>query len=168
MKNFRTWLMSAFSEDINQSFRILGAAIVAFAEIAESHAAPTECMDPETVSREPPQSARTGVWWHWMGDNVTRDGIVKDLDWFKDVGIGSATIFGLADVCSPWATEIRNSSAEKLVAFTPEWWRLVRFACEEAEKRGIEIGVHNCPGYTSTGGPWGHPPRTSAARLCAD
>ena len=111
-------------------------------------------VDPGAVFRNPPQSAKTGVWWHWMGDNVSRDGIVKDLDWFKEVGIGAATIFGLADVCSPWATRIKNSPTEGLVAFTPEWWRLVRYACEEAEKRGIEIGVHNCPGYTSTGGPW--------------
>ena len=89
-----------------------------------------------------------------MGCNVTKDGIVKDLDWFKETGIGAATIFGMADVCSPWATSIKNSPTEGLIAFTPEWWKLVRFACEEAEKRGIEIGVHNCPGYTSTGGPW--------------
>ena len=114
----------------------------------------TGAPDPETVFRNPPQSAKTGVWWHWMGCNVTKEGIVKDLDWFKETGIGAATIFGMADVCSPWATSIKNSPTAGLVAFTPEWWKLVRFACEEAEKRGIEIGVHNCPGYTSTGGPW--------------
>ena len=33
--------------------------------------------DPEEVFRNPPQSAKTGVWWHWMGCNVTKDGIVK-------------------------------------------------------------------------------------------
>ncbi|MBQ4198801.1 MAG: hypothetical protein II649_02845, partial [Kiritimatiellae bacterium] len=71
-----------------------------------------------------------------------------------EVGIGAATIFGMADVCSPWATKILDNPAGELVAFTPEWWKYVRFACEEAEKRGIEIGLHNCPGYTSTGGPW--------------
>ena len=120
--------------------------------------------DPETVFRNPPQSAKTGVWWHWMGCNVSKEGIVKDLDWFKETGIGAATIFGMADVCSPWATKIKNSPNEGLIAFTPEWWKLVRFACEEAEKRGIEIGVHNCPGYTSTGGPW-IPPRLSMREL---
>ena len=120
--------------------------------------------DPETVFRNPPQSAKTGVWWHWMGCNVSKEGIVKDLDWFKETGIGAATIFGMADVCSPWATKIKNSPNEGLIAFTPDWWKLVRFACEEAEKRGIEIGVHNCPGYTSTGGPW-IPPRLSMREL---
>lgn len=111
-------------------------------------------VDPETVFTHPPLRAKTGVWWHWMGCNVTREGIVRDLDWFKETGIGSATIFGMADVCTPWATPIANSRTAGLVAFTPAWWALVRFACEEAEKRGLELGLHNCPGYTSTGGPW--------------
>ena len=136
----------------------MSVAVVAAALVVD--AAP----DPETVFRNPPQSAKTGVWWHWMGCNVSKEGIVKDLDWFKETGIGAATIFGMADVCSPWATKIKNSPNEGLIAFTPEWWKLVRFACEEAEKRGIEIGVHNCPGYTSTGGPW-IPPRLSMREL---
>ena len=121
-------------------------------------------LDPETVFRHPPPRARTGVWWHWMGSNVTKEGIVKDLDWFKEVGIGSATIFGMADICTPWATRIENCPTGRLVAFTPEWWALVRFACEEAERRGIELGIHNCPGYTSTGGPW-IPPRLAMREL---
>ena len=132
------------------------AAAVAFA----ASAAP----DPQMVFENPPLSARTGVWWHWMGSNVTKEGIVRDIDWFAEVGIGAATIFGMADLCSPWATKIENPPTGKLVAFTPEWWALVKFACEEAEKRGIEIGIHNCPGYTSTGGPW-IPPRLAMREL---
>ena len=138
--------------------RLIGFIILA--AVSAAQAAP----DPETVFRNPPPSAKTGVWWHWMGCNVTKEGIVKDLDWFKETGIGAATIFGMADICSPWATTIRNSPTDGLVAFTPEWWRLVRFACEEAERRGIEIGVHNCPGYTPTGGPW-IPPRLAMREL---
>ena len=38
--------------------------------------------DPQEVFEKPPQRARTGVWWHWMGCNVTREGLVRDLDWF--------------------------------------------------------------------------------------
>ena len=120
--------------------------------------------DPQEVFENPPPRAMVGVWWHWMGCNVTREGIVKDLDWFKDMGIGAATIFGMADICTPWATKIENSPTDGLLAFTPAWWRLVRFACEEAERRGIELGLHNCPGYTSTGGPW-IPPRLAMREL---
>ncbi len=119
---------------------------------------------PEDVFFNPPQSAKTGVWWHWMGNNITKEGIVKDLDWFAEVGIGSATVFGMADICTPWATKIKNSPNDGLVAFTPDWWKILRFACDEAKKRGIELGLHNCPGYTSTGGPW-IPPRLAMREL---
>ena len=70
----------------------------------------------------------------------------------------------MADICTPWAASIANSPTKGLVAFTPQWWQLVRFACEEAEKRGVELGLHNCPGYTSTGGPW-VPPRLAMREL---
>lgn len=140
-------------------------ALAALAALAAGDGrAEAPAPDPLVVFENPPPSAKTGVWWHWMGCNVTREGIVRDLDWFRRVGIGSATIFGLADACTPWATSIRNSPNEGLVAFTPAWWRLVRFACEEAEKRGIELGLHNCPGYTSTGGPW-IPPKFAMREL---
>ncbi len=120
--------------------------------------------DPQEVFENIPQSAKTAVWWHWMGCNVTTEGIKKDLEWFKRTGIGSATIFGMADICTPWATKIDNSPNAGLIAFSPEWWALVRYACDEAEKLGIELGLHNCPGYTSTGGPW-IPPRLAMREL---
>ena len=113
-------------------------------------AAPT----PEEVFARPPHEADVGVWWHWMGSAVTEEGIVKDLDYFKSVGIGYATVFAVSDTVMPWATPVGLGPFRKVVAFTPEWFRLLRFACAEGRKRGIEIGLHNSPGYTSTGGPW--------------
>ena len=43
--------------------------------------------------RNPPQSARPRVWWHWMNGNVTKDGIDKDLDWMARIGIGGVQNF---------------------------------------------------------------------------
>ena len=37
--------------------------------------------------RNPPDSAKPRTWWHWTGGNITKDGITKDLEWFKRVGI---------------------------------------------------------------------------------
>ena len=105
----------------------------------------------------PGADARVGVWWHWMGSNVTKEGITADLEYFKRVGVSSATIFGMCDVCTPWAATIPNPPTGKLIAFTPDWWAMVRHACAEANRIGISLGLHNCPGYTSTGGPWVKP-----------
>ena len=94
--------------------------------------------DPEEVFRNPPRSAMTGAWWHWMGSSISKEGIVKDLDWFKRSGIGSVTIFAIADICVPWAAEIKDPPGGKIIGFSEKWWEFVRFACDEAEKRGID------------------------------
>ncbi len=109
---------------------------------------------PEEVFSNPPPKAHAGVWWHWMGGQVTKEGIVKDLDWFKRIGISSATVFGMADSTTPWARRIGDIPTHGMHPFDERWWRLFAFACREGKKRGIDIGIHNCPGYTSTGGPW--------------
>jgi hypothetical protein len=114
----------------------------------------SSAASPEEVFLNPPEDARPGVWWHWMGTNVTAKGITADLEAFADAGIASATIFGMADVCTPWAGHIENSPTDGLLAFTDPWWKLVRHAAAEGKRLGIDVGIHNCPGYTSTGGPW--------------
>ena len=119
--------------------------------------------DPHSAFLNPPKEAHAGVWWHWMGGQVTREGIEKDLDWFVRMGITSATIFGMADSTVPWAKRIANIPTG-IHPYENEWWRLVKFACAEGKKRGIDIGLHNCPGYTSTGGKW-IPPRLAMREL---
>ena len=142
------------------------AAIVVLMVSACAFGAPPkgEIPLPEEVFRDIPATAKTGAWWHWMGSYVTKEAIIKDLDWFREMGIGSVTVFGLADTCAPCSMKFGNSPVKEIVAFSPEWWALVKFACEEAEKRGIEVGVHNCPGYTSSGGSW-IPPRLAMREL---
>src|SRR6188474_878897 len=38
--------------------------------------------------QDPPNSARPRVWWHWMNGNITKEGIKRDLEWMRRVGIG--------------------------------------------------------------------------------
>jgi hypothetical protein len=71
--------------------------------------------DAEQVFRNPPALSRPGVWWHWMGCNVSGEGITRDLEALKEAGFGSATIFGMADTCSPWACPITNSPTAGLI-----------------------------------------------------
>ena len=59
---------------------------------AHSQAAPA-AASLEDQFRDPPNSARPRVWWHWMNGNITKDGIAKDLAWMKRVGIGGLQNF---------------------------------------------------------------------------
>jgi len=102
----------------------------------------------------PPTFAKPYVWWHWMGSNFSKYGITKDLEAMKAAGIGGATIFNLTS-----AVQESNAPTGKLpwpeqTYRSPAYWEAVRFAASEADRLGLEIGLHNSVGYSTTGGPW--------------
>ena len=92
----------------------------------------------------PPLSARPETWWHWMNGNVSREGIVADLDAMSAIGIGGVHVFDAG--CS--------IPAGPLVFGTAEWYDTIRFAVREAAKRKMSVTLANCSGYSAAGGPW--------------
>ena len=98
----------------------------------------------EGLFAHPPKEARPQIWWHWMNGNVSKAGITADLEAMAELGIGGATLFNVS-------CEI----PEGPVAFgSDEWFDCMTFALKEAKRTGIDITLHNCPGWTSSGGPW--------------
>jgi hypothetical protein len=98
----------------------------------------------------PPSSAKPRTWWHWTGSNITEEGITKDLEWMKRVGIGGMQ---MADVNSG-----SGQTVEKKIVFgTPEWYHAVRHAAEDADRLGLEMDIFASPGWSIAGGPWVKP-----------
>jgi hypothetical protein len=102
----------------------------------------------------PPDSTRPYVLWMWMGTNISKHGITLDLEAMRDAGIGGATIFSLADTVTPWAGVILKSPTPQIVTYTEPWWEMLRHAASECRRLGLELILHNCAGYESSGGPW--------------
>jgi hypothetical protein len=102
----------------------------------------------------PPEASRPYVLWMWMGCNISKEGITRDLEAMKDAGIGGATIFSLADTLIPWAGVIGKSPTPEIVTWTEPWWAMVRHAASECRRLGLELILHNCAGYESSGGTW--------------
>lgn len=98
----------------------------------------------------PPESARPRTWWHWTRSNVTLDGITKDLEWMKRVGIAG---FQLADVNAGGGQNVEK----KIVFGTPEWLEAVRHTAAEADRLGLEMTIFSSAGWSETGGPWVKP-----------
>jgi hypothetical protein len=94
--------------------------------------------------RTPPWSARPHTWWHWMNGNVTKEGITLDLEAMARVGLGGFQNFDAG-------TGIPKGPVEYL---SPEWLELKKHAIREADRLGLEFTMHNCPGWSSSGGPW--------------
>lgn len=97
--------------------------------------------------QDPPDSAKPRTWWHWTGGNITLDGITKDLEWMRRVGIAG---FQLADVSAGG-----GQSVEPKIEFgSPEWYEAVRHSAAEADRLGLEMALFSSPGWSETGGPW--------------
>ncbi len=115
---------------------------------------PEPVSDLAAAFTAPPDSTRPYVLWMWMGSNVSKEGITADLEAMKEAGIGGATIFSLADTLIPWAGVIGKSPTPEVVTWTEPWWALVRHAANECHRLGLELILHNCAGYESSGGTW--------------
>jgi len=98
----------------------------------------------------PPESARPRVWWHWLSGNVSRDGITKDLEWMKRIGIAGAMMFD-GDMGAP------KIVPERVTVLSPQWFGNLRFAASEADRLGLEFAMAAAPGWSETGGPWVKP-----------
>lgn len=99
----------------------------------------------ETGFKNIPDSVQTSVYWYWISDNISKEGVVKDLQSMKKVGINRAYIgnIGLNDI--PYG---------KIKIFTDDWWDILHTALKTATELNIEIGIFNSPGWSQSGGPW--------------
>src|SRR3954453_10475435 len=82
--------------------------------------------------KTPPDSAKPRVWWHWTASNVSKEGITKDLEWMKRVGIGG---MHAADGAGGGGQTVE----QKIPFFTPEWFDAIHHAAAEADRLGLEM-----------------------------
>lgn len=93
----------------------------------------------------PPDTIQTSVYWYWLSDNISKEGVIKDLESMKKVGINRAFIgnIGLKEI--PYGN---------VKIFSDEWWDILHTALKTATALNIEIGIFNSPGWSQSGGPW--------------
>jgi hypothetical protein len=121
--------------------------------------------DPAGVFKDPPESAKPGVLWMWMGSNLSKEGITRDLEALKKAGFNRTTMFSLADITTSLAGEIGKSPTPEIVSWTEPWWSMVRHAAEESKRLGMDFGMFNGPGYETSGGIW-ITPEQSMQEIC--
>ena len=92
-----------------------------------------------------PDSIQTSVYWYWMSDNISKEGVIKDLHAMKSQGINRAFIGNIGYGSTPYG---------KVKLFSEEWWDILHTALKTATELNIEIGIFNSPGWSQSGGPW--------------
>jgi hypothetical protein len=111
----------------------------------------------EAAFKNPPDSAKPRVWWHWMNGNITKEGITADLEWMKRVGIAGFQNFD-ASLGTPQVVE------KRLVFMTPEWKDAFKHTATLADQLGLEMAIAGSPGWSESGGPW-VPPSQAMKKL---
>src|SRR5678815_3856598 len=94
--------------------------------------------------KNPPASSYPQNMWFWVNGNVSKEGITLDLEAMKRVGISGLFNFDVG-------TGIPKGPVTYL---SKDWIELKKHAIHEAERLGLEFVMHNCPGWSSSGGPW--------------
>jgi hypothetical protein len=96
----------------------------------------------------PPESTKPWCYWYWISDNLSKEGISRDLEAMARVGIGEAFIGNIF---------LKDVPAGDVKALSEPWWEMVEHAIREAGRVGVNIGMFNCPGWSQSGGPWIQP-----------
>lgn len=103
--------------------------------------------------KAPPAAYRPHTWWHWIDGNIGQEGITADLEAMKAAGIGGAHIFNAGSF-----GDDKSAMPKGPIQYnTPEWRTLMVHAMREAKRLRLEITIHNCAGWSSSGGPWVQP-----------
>jgi len=145
MKTLQLKLMSF------KTLRCLSGILLVFFTTAlfsqnEKQAITTPSLDEVFV--HPPPSSRPSVYWYWISNNISKEGIRKDLEAMAKIGIGGVNIAQIG---------YKDSPVGNIPMFSNEWWDCMTFAMEEAARLGIQVNLFNSPGWSGTGGVWVKP-----------
>lgn len=105
---------------------------------------PNPSSNLENSFLNPANSAKPGNMWFWMNGQVTKEGITLDLEAMARVGVGAVFNFDAG-------TGIPKGPLKYL---SKEWFDVKAHALKECDRLGIDFCMHNCPGWSSSGGPW--------------
>ncbi len=98
----------------------------------------------ETGFKNPPQHSKPRTWYHINSGNASKAGFTKDLKAIKEAGIGGVLVFNVSMGLPEGDVKYNSQEHRDILAH----------AAKECEKLGLSFGVHNCDGWTSSGGPW--------------
>ena len=104
----------------------------------------TAQMLSEELFKNPPKETRPRTWMHAMSGNMSKAGLTKDLEAMAEVGIGGLLLFNVTQGIPNGPVKYNS----------PEHHELLKHAAKESERLGLSFGVHNCDGWSSSGGPW--------------
>ena len=123
-------------ENIIRAFPSLEETLRPFGEQdVEAFASPGRIHYPET-------------WFHYIGGNVSHEGITADLEAIASAGISGVQLFH-GQFGGQWP-----ATTDDIQCLSENWDAAVRHTAEECKRLGLRFTMQNCPGWAMSGGPW--------------
>lgn len=106
----------------------------------------------------PPDEACAETWYHFTSSAITKEGITADMEAMRDIGYKGAHVFTTGGNIQGFNKPVRIMS--------PQWQEMMEHLGREAKRCGIKLGMHNCTGWSSSGGPWIKPEDSMKKLTC--
>ena len=91
------------------------------------------------------------TWFHFIGGNVSLEGITADLEAIAGAGISGIHLFH-GQFGGKWP-----ETGEDITCLSEKWDDAVKYTAEECQRLGLSFTMQNCPGWAMSGGPWIEP-----------
>lgn len=95
----------------------------------------------------PPAGYRPQVLWAWLNGHVSEEGIRKDLEAMRQMGLGGALLFNTEGAVPRGPVDMGGG----------QWRSLVLYTMQEAQRLQLQITLHNSAGFSGTGGSFVQP-----------
>ena len=132
----------------NRTKQLAGAAMLA---VLTSLATLASASDITESFSNPAEETRPWCYWYWLDEDISKEGITKDLENMAEVGIARAMI---GNVAKPAKTDNAKGTVARVEVLSSEWREMKMHALREAKRVGVDIYFFNGPGWSQSGGPW--------------
>jgi len=105
----------------------------------------------ESSFRKPDKDYYPETWYHFIGGNVSKEGITADLE-----AIAEARISGIQLFHGQFGGEWPDVSPQ-IQTLSEDWDDLVQWTATECKRLNLRFSMQNCPGWSYAGGPWIEP-----------
>ena len=129
---------------------ILGIYVTSSALTAQTSAISPD----ERVFLRPDKDNYPETYFHFIGGNMSQDGLEADLTALSDAGVSGVMWFH--GTGGRWGGAWPGTSRQYQM-LTPEWEKMVGHLGKTADSLGVELKLQLCPGWSMAGGPWIEP-----------
>ncbi len=105
----------------------------------------------EKTFKNPDKTYYPETWFHFIGGNVSKEGITADLEAIAEAGFSGIQLFH-GQFGGEWP-----GVSPQIKCLSESWDDLIKWSAGECKRLNLHFTMQNCPGWSYAGGPWIEP-----------